>query len=41
MGEMHEFAITRGYKDRFNSIDTLVPNFRNTLVYFRFEGDES
>ena len=41
MGEMHEFAITRGYKDRFNSIDTLVPNFRNALVYFRFEGDES
>ena len=41
MGEMHEFAITRGYKDRFNSIDTLVPNFRNTLVYFRFEGDKS
>ena len=41
MGEMHEFAITKGYKDRFSSIDTLVPNFRNTLVYFRFEGDES
>lgn len=41
MGEMHEFAITKGYKDRFNSFDTLVPNFRNTLVYFRFEGDKS
>ena len=41
MGEMHEFAITKEYKDQFNSIDTLVPNFRNTLVYFRFEGDDS
>ena len=39
MGEMHEFAITKDYKDQFNSIDTLVPNFRKTLVYFRFEGD--
>ena len=41
MGEMHEFSITKEYKDQFNSIDTLVPNFRNTLVYFRFEGDDS
>ena len=41
MGELHEFAITKEFKDNFNTLDTLVPNFRNTLVYFRFEGDNS
>ena len=41
MGEMHEFTITKEYKDQFNTLDTLVPNYRNTLLYFRFEGDES
>ena len=39
MGEMHEFTITKEFKDSFNSLDTLLPNFRNTLLYFRFEGD--
>mgnify|MGYP003671759467 CR=1 FL=1 len=37
MGELHEFAITKDYKDRFGSIDTLIPNYRKTLLYFRFE----
>ena len=41
MGEMHEFAITKDVKEKFNSLDTLLPNFRNTLLYFRFEGDNS
>ena len=41
MGEIHEFAITTEYKDSFQTIDTLVPNYRNTLLYFRFEGDDS
>ena len=39
MGEIHEFAITKDVKENFNSLDTLLPNFRNTLLYFRFEGD--
>jgi|19_taG_2_1085344.scaffolds.fasta_scaffold00111_2 hypothetical protein len=39
MGEIHEFAITKEYKDNFQTIDTLVPNYRNTLLYFRFEGE--
>ena len=38
MGEMHEFSITKDVKENFNSLDTLIPNFRNTLLYFRFEG---
>ena len=37
MGEFHELCITEGYKDNFASIDTLLPNYRNTLLYFRFE----
>ena len=41
MGEMYEFAITKDVKENFNSLDTLLPNFRNTLLYFRFEGDNS
>lgn len=40
MGEIHEFAITKEYKDSFVTIDTLVPNYRNTLLYFRFEGEK-
>tara|TARA_R110002012_G_scaffold162898_2_gene325216 strand:- start:12061 stop:14517 length:2457 start_codon:yes stop_codon:yes gene_type:complete len=41
MGEIHEFAITKDVKENFNSLDTLIPNFRNTLLYFRFEGENS
>ena len=37
MGEMHELCITGAYKDSFQTIDTLVPNYRNTLLYYRFE----
>jgi len=37
MGELHEFCISKEYKETFQSIDTLLPNYRNTLLYFRFE----
>ena len=37
MGEIHEFAITKGIPDSFMNIDTLIPNYRQTLLYFRFE----
>ena len=37
MGEMHELCITGAYKNGFQTIDTLVPNYRNTLLYYRFE----
>ena len=41
MGEIHEFSIAKGVKDSYQSLDTLIPNFRNTLLYFRFEGENS
>ena len=37
MGELHEFAITKGTQDSFMNIDTLIPNYRQTLLYYRFE----
>ena len=37
MGELHEFAITKGIQDSFATIDTLIPNYRQTLLYYRFE----
>ena len=37
MGEIHEFAITDGFTDKFASTDTLTPTFRNILLYYRFE----
>ena len=37
MGEIHEFAITNGFTDKFASIDTLTPTFRKILLYYRFE----
>ena len=41
MGEIHEFAISKGSKNNFQSLDTLIPNYRQNLLYFRFEGDNS
>jgi hypothetical protein len=41
MGEIHELCITKEYKDNFQVLDTLVPNYRNVLLYFRFEGENS
>jgi len=41
MGELHEVSMTKGSKDGFQTINNLLPNFRNTLFYFRFEGEDS
>ena len=37
MGELHEFAISKGAKNSFESINTLLPNSRDLLLYYRFE----
>ena len=37
MGEMHEMCLTSVIRRRFPSINTLLPNYDNTLFYFRFE----
>ena len=37
MGELHEFAILSDAKTNFDSLDTLAPSFRSTLLYYRFE----
>ena len=37
MGELHELCITKGYKDSFSDIHTLVPAYENLLLYLRFE----
>jgi hypothetical protein len=37
MGELHEFAILSGVKTEYNSLYTLAPNFKNVLIYYRFE----
>ena len=37
MGEIHEFAITNDFTKRFSNINTLLPMYRNLLLYYRFE----
>ena len=37
MGEYHELSVTEGYKSQFNSLYTLLPQFRDTLLYLDFE----
>ena len=37
MGEYHELAVTEGYQNKFNSLYTLTPAFRDTLLYLDFE----
>ena len=37
MGELHELAVLKGAVTNFVSTDTLIPNYRNTLLYYRFE----
>ena len=37
MGELHEFAILKGNMNAFVSTNTLLPHYRNILVYYRFE----
>ena len=36
-GEIHEFAVLGTYKTEYNSIFTLAPNYRDVLLYYRFE----
>ena len=37
MGEMHEMCFERIYKNRYNNLNTLLPQFDETLLYLRFE----
>jgi len=37
MGELHELAVLKGNVNSFVSINTLLPNYRNLLLYYRFE----
>lgn len=36
MGEFHEFAMSRGARNKFN-VNNLTPRFADTVLYFRFE----
>jgi len=36
MGEFHEFAMSRGTRNKFN-VNNLTPRFADTVLYFRFE----
>ena len=37
MGEMHEMCLTSVIRRRFPSTTNLLPNYNDTLFYFRFE----
>ena len=37
MGQLHDFAITKTARKFFDSMYTLVPQQKNTLLYYRFE----
>ena len=37
MGELHELAVIKGNVNSFISTETLLPNYRNILLYYRFE----
>ena len=37
MGELHELAVLESTVEQFITTDTLIPNYRNTLLYYRFE----
>ena len=37
MGELHELAVIKGSVNSFVSTETLLPNYRNVLLYYRFE----
>jgi hypothetical protein len=37
MGELHELAVIKGTFTKFLSLDTLIPNYRDLLLYYRFE----
>ena len=37
MGQLHDFAITNTARKFFDSLYTLVPQQKDTLLYYRFE----
>ena len=37
MGEIHEMSMMGVDRKEFKGIDSLLPNYDNTLFYFRFE----
>ena len=37
MGEIHELAITKEYNTSFSSLYTLLPQYRNLILYLNFE----
>ena len=37
-GELHEFAISKGFKKSFNSIQNFDGKFDNLLLYYQFDG---
>ena len=40
MGELHEFAITKGVWDSFLNPNTLIPPYKQLLVYYRFKQED-
>ena len=39
MGELYELFVVDGIDNGFLTLETLMPNYRNTLLYYRFEED--
>ena len=37
MGQLHDFSITKGARKTFDTLYTLTPRKRDTLLYYRFE----
>lgn len=37
MGEYHEISITKNARNKFRSMNSLIPQFKNTLLYMDFE----
>lgn len=37
MGELHELSVMNISKNQFNSVNNLMPNLNNTVLYLRFE----
>lgn len=38
IGELHEIAVSGIYKEKFTSLDTILPSYRHNLLYYKFEG---
>lgn len=37
MGEYHEISVTKNARNKFRSMNSLIPQFKNTLLYMDFE----